>query len=187
MTARLRQRLQNGDLSSDPSETPDEDEPKIDGYVNADRTCRGWDSATTVVDPATNGHIVATAVVENSKLNRGLWGTATSCRDRVPADSPVQVNVFLNGTLGVYLDAALPGSIDQAKMLVSFEGTVGTEQQQRQVSFDFRVNFPQIEVRVPVSDGDIIASVGDGDALVLRGSNGTFSCSVESGGCGGPE
>ena len=43
------------------------------------------------------------------------------------------------------------------------------------------------EVRVPVADGDIIAEVGGGDHLVLRGSNGSFTCSIQDGGCGGPE
>jgi hypothetical protein len=186
-TRRLRTRLQDADLSTDPQETPDDDVPDIDGYVNVNRVCRGWDRLATTPDPATNGRVQGTATVRDGHLEEELWGTATSCRDRVPADSPLQVNVFVDGKLGIRLEAEVPDSLASAQLLVAFEGTVGSDEQQRQLSFDFRISFSRIEVRVPVADGDIIAAVGGGEQLVLRGSNGSFTCSVQSGGCGGPE
>jgi hypothetical protein len=50
------------------------------------------------------------------------------------------------------------------------------------LSFDFRVVYPQIEVRVPVADGDVIASVGL-DGVVFRGANGDFSCPLTQSTC----
>jgi hypothetical protein len=185
-TRGLRTRLQDADLSTDPQEPPDDDVPDIDGFLNVDRTCRGWDRQAVEPDRAANGHVLGTATVRDGHLEEALWGTATSCRDRVPADSPLQVNVFVDGKLGIHLEAEVPDSLANARLLVGFEGTVGSDEQQRQLSFDFRINFPNVEVRVPVADGDIIAAVGGGDQLVLRGSNGSFSCSIQSG-CGGPE
>jgi hypothetical protein len=188
LAARARSRLDTADLSHDPDETPDEDSSAdTDGYLNINRTCAGWDAQATVPDAPSNGTLTATATFENAKLDRALWATATSCRDRVPFNGRLQVNVFLDGKLGIYLEDELPQSINDARMLVGFEGTIGSDQRQRPLSFDFRINFPRIEVRVPVADGDIIAEVGGGDHLVLRGSNGSFTCSIQDGDCGGPQ
>jgi hypothetical protein len=183
----LRTRLEDADLSTDPQEPPDDDTPDVDGYLTVDRVCRGWDRRAVEPDVAANGHVQGTATVKDGHLEEALWGTATTCRDRIPADSPLQVNVFVDGKLGVHLEAEIPNSLADAQLLVGFDGTVGSEEQQRQLAFDFRVSFPKLEVRVPVADGDIIAEVGGGEQLVLRGSNGSFSCSVQNGGCGGPE
>ena len=188
LAARARSRLEEADLSQDPDETPDEDSSAdVDGYLNINRTCAGWDAQATVPDATSNGTLTMTATFENAKLNRALWATATSCRDRVPFNGQLQVKVFLDGKLGIYLEDELPQSINDARMLVGFEGTIGSDQRQRPLSFDFRINFPRIEVRVPVADGDIIAEAGGGDHLVLRGSNGSFTCSIQDGGCGGPQ
>ena len=49
-------------------------------------------------------------------------------------------------------------------------------------SIDFLIKDGQIQFRLPVSDGDIIVSVGL-TTLTLRGSNGTFTCEVGSHKC----
>ena len=187
LTRGLRARLQDADLSTDPQEAPDDSTPDIDGYLNVSRVCRGWDRTAVTPDPASNGQVQGTATVQDGHLEEALWGTASACRDRIPADSPLQVNVFVDGRLGIHLLAELPDSLTNAQLLVAFDGTAGSDEQQRQLSFDFRISFPRIEVRVPVADGDVIAAVGGGEQLVLRGSNGSFTCSVGTGGCGGPQ
>ena len=126
-TRRLRTRLQDADLATDPEEAPDDDVPDIDGYVNVNRVCRGWDRLATTPDPATNGQVQGTATVRDGHLEEELWGTASSCRDRVPADSALQVNVFVDGKLGILLEAEVPDSLASAQLLVAFEGTVGSE------------------------------------------------------------
>ena len=188
LAARVRSRLEAADLSQDPDETPDEDSSAdIDGYLNINRAARAGIAGHRPRCHQQRHADRAPPTYENAKLNRELWATATSCRDRVPFNGQLQVNVFLDGKLGIYLEDQLPQSINDARMLVGFEGTIGSDQRQRPLSFDFRINFPRIEVRVPVADGDIVAEVGGGDQLVLRGSNGSFTCSIQNGGCGGPQ
>lgn len=186
LTAGLRRRLQAADLSTDPQEIPEDTYPDVDGYVNVDRVCRGWDQQANTPDPASNGRVQGTVTVHNGKLDQALWATATTCRDRIPAGSPLQANVYLDGKLAIHLESELPDSVTNAQVLVGFEGTAGSEGEQRALSFDFRLDFPRLQVRVPVADGDIVAEVGSGEGLVLSGRNGSFTCNIQNGGCGGP-
>ena len=153
------------------------------GSVVVDRVCRGWDDTSTTPDAATNGSIQLTAVVDGSRLQRTVWGTASACRGRVDVANAATVHAFLDGTLAVYLEGPLPTSVTDADFIVGWSGTLGTEQAQTMMSFDFRIVYPQIEVRIPVADGDIIGSIG-ADGVSLRGSNGTFGCSLETFTCG---
>lgn len=172
----LRTRLEASGVSTGPDDRPSIDRTTIDATARLDRTCRGWDPASTTPDTA-NGSVQLFAKIEANALTRLLWGTASACRERIPVAGGVAVNPYVDGSLAIYLEGPLPTSLRDAHFIVAFDGTLGTERLgQTPVSFDFRVTGLQLEVRVPVPDGVIIGSGGLLE-VTLRGTNGTFSCS----------
>jgi hypothetical protein len=175
---RLRTRLLQSGLATDPVTTPEEDRPVIRGSVTLNRTCRGWDDTSTLPRPA-DGAVDATAVYQASTLQRVVWGTATDCKDRITVAGDLTAHTFLDGSYALYLLGPLTADPGQAAFVMGWNGTIGTEAAQADVAFDFRWVPPQLEVRIPVSDGNIIGSVGAG-GIFLRGSNGTFGCSLET-------
>jgi hypothetical protein len=46
----------------------------------------------------------------------------------------------------------------------------------------FRILYPRLEVSLSVSDGDIVVT-RDPNGFQMRGSNGTFICSIETDTC----
>lgn len=179
----LRGRLEESGVSTDPGAPPAIDRSTIDATARLDRTCRGWDDASTTPDPA-NGAVQLFAKVESNTLARLVWGSASACRDSVPVTDRAALHPYFDGTIAVYLEGPLPTSVRDARFIVAFDGTLGTERiEPRALSFDFRFDFPQLEVRVPVSDGVIIGAGGLNE-VSLRGTNGTFGCSRETRACG---
>jgi hypothetical protein len=179
---RLRERAQEGGLTPDPSTRPTEHAPRITGTVTITQTCRGWDPAVTIPNPA-DGTIQLVAQFDGSVLQRTILGTATNCRGRIDVPNGPSLNVFLNGSIALFLEGPLPANAEQATFLMAWSGTLGTPNAMADGSFDFRVVPPLLEVRIPVSDGDIIGAVGAG-GVTLRGANGTFGCSLQTFECG---
>jgi hypothetical protein len=178
LLASLRARLDGSGLPTDPVTTPRKHRPVIVGSVTLTRTCRGWDDALTTPDPA-NGTIDATGEYQSGMLQKIVWGTATMCRDRVDLPGNLTVHTFLDGSIALYLEGSLKSDPTQASYLAGWNGTIGTENATASVAFDFRVVPPQIEVRIPVADGDIIGSIG-ANMVTLRGANGTYGCSLQT-------
>jgi hypothetical protein len=185
LLASLRARVDGSGLPTDPVTEPRKNRPVIIGSVTLDRVCRGWDDTSTTPDPA-NGTITATGEYQSGMLQKVVWGTATTCRDRVSVTSNLTAHAYLDGSLAVYLEGALESDPAQASYLAGWNGTIGTDAGMTDVSFDFRVLPPQIEVRIPVADGDIIGSVG-ANMVTLRGANGTFGCSLQTFTCQLPQ
>jgi hypothetical protein len=176
----LRERLAMNGVATDPATGPkDANRFTLRGSVVVDRVCGGWDDTSTTPAPSTNGSIELTAVVDGSRLQRNVWGTASACRGRVDVANAATVHAFLDGTLAIFLGGPLPTSVTDADFIVAWSGMLGTEQAQAMVSFDFRIVYPQIEVRIPAADGNIIGSIG-ADGVSLRGNNGTFGCSSDT-------
>jgi hypothetical protein len=181
----LRGRLDGSGLPTDPVTTPRKNRPVIIGSVTLDRICRGWDDASTTPDPA-NGTIEITGEYQSGELQKVVWGTATTCRERVAVTSDLTVHTYLDGSLAVYLEGPLTSDPTQASYLAGWNGTIGTDTAMTSVMFDFRVLPPQLEVRIPVADGDIIGSIG-ANMVTLRGANGTFGCSLQTFTCQLPQ
>lgn len=180
---RLRTRLEDGGVPIDPTTPRKKHRAVIVGSVTIDRICRGWDDASTTPD-ASNGSLELVAQVEGSMLQRIIWGTATTCKGRVDVTNDVIIHPYVDGTIAVYLEGPLPDDANDAQFIMGWNGTLGTETTDlKSGSFDFRVINQQVEVRIPVADGDIIGSAGLNE-VSFRGSNGTFGCSVETGACG---
>jgi hypothetical protein len=175
----LRTRLRRGGL---PVDLAASDRPPYNAYARIDQTCRGWDERSTVPDPVANGRIELTAEVRATQIERTIWGSAAACRGRVDIADAASVHAYLDGTLGVYLFGPLPRRASEARFLVQLQGTLGTEQRQAPADLDFRVLYPQVEVRVAVPDGHVIGVVSGG-GVTLRDSNGVFDCSLETDTC----
>jgi hypothetical protein len=183
----VRQRLVANGLATDPAARPNKPQrPVIIGSVTVTRTCRGWDDTSTTPDPA-NGSIELTAEYQSSILQAVVWGTATSCHERIDVTNNVTVHPFFDGSVAVYLEGPIQTDPTQSSFLVGWNGTIGTEMTgQASASFDFRVVPPNVEVRLSVPDGHIIGSVG-ANGVQLRGTNGTFGCSLQTFTCSIPQ
>jgi hypothetical protein len=180
--ASLRQREEANGLPVIPSATRPANKPKVDGFLRVTRTCRGWNDASTTPDPA-NGQMVILAVVRDRDLKSALSATATTCKDRVQvASTNVFVHPYVDGVLNIGLEGPLPRTIAETNMVVQTDATLGNEARTARLSFTFRVIYPTVEVAVPVNDGQIIVSRNP-NGFEMRGSNGTFTCSIETGTC----
>jgi hypothetical protein len=181
----LRARLVANGLATDPLTTPKRHHPVIIGFVTADRTCRGWDDTSTTPNAA-DGTFVLTATYQHSMLQRAIFGPAMACHDRITVTDNTMVHVFFDGSIGLFLEGPLATDPTQTKFLMTFSGTIGTENAQGAADFDFRVIPPQVEVRVPVADGNVIGSFGLNE-VTLRGKNGTYGCSLVTFTCALPQ
>ena len=143
----------------------------------------GWDDTSTTPNAA-DGSLQLTAEYQASVLQRTVWGTATACHGRVDVANSATVHAFLDGAIAVYLEGPLPTDASQVDFIMGWSGTIGLENgAQTSGSFDFRIVSPQIEVRIAVPDGHIIGSVGTNE-VSLRGTNGTYGCSLQTFSCG---
>ena len=123
------------------------------------------------------------AVVRDRELQKGLEATATTCRGRVQvANTKVYVHPYVDGKLVLALEGPLPKTIDETRIVVQMDATLGNDTHTAKLSFAFHVIYPRLEVSVPVSDGQIVVT-RNADGFEMRGSNGTFTCSIESGTC----
>jgi hypothetical protein len=153
----LRKRVVENHLLPSPDLAPDPDKPEVDGYLRVHRICKGWDDASTTPDAAS--------------------GTLDML-----GQTQVFVHPFLDGPLVLALEGALPETAAQTRAVVQLDATLGVENRTSRLSFAFRILEGRLEVAVPVSDGQIVVA-RDPNGFQMRGSNGTFTCSIETGTC----
>ena len=183
LLTRLRARLDDGSLPTDPTSEPKAQRAQLTLVANVHRICAGWEDPASPPDEATNGAIDLTAIVDTGRLNPEAWATATACRVRFPPAgsggviglAPI-VNATLDGTLIVYLLAPVPPTAADAHYLVAFSGSITTGDQTRSASFDFEVDGTSVKFRVPAGGGDAIVTVGT--TLGIQGANASFSCDL---------
>ena len=87
LLTRLRARLDDGSVDSDPTSEPKAHRAQLTLVANIHRICAGWEDPASAPDEATNGAIDLTAIVDTGQLNPEAWATATACRVRFPAAS----------------------------------------------------------------------------------------------------
>lgn len=184
LLVRLRTRLDNGSLPTDPSAEPKARRAQVTAIVEIQRICVGWDNPASAPDQATNGLLDLTAIVDTGKINAEAWATASACRVRFPAAdnsgaivvTPSVVQATLDGTLIIYLLAPLPADPSQASFLLTFNGSISIGDQMESASFDFEVVNKSVRFRVPANGGDAIVTVGT--TLGIQGANAGFSCDL---------
>ena len=183
---RLRQRFEAGGMPADPAAPTDSDRADMTAVIDLTHVCTGWDDPLSPPNMPENGSLQLTAIVEKTRLQRQLWGTASACRwrlDPVEATERVSsVEAFVDGTLILYLYGPLPQAWVDADFLLRFTGQLGRQDQVRERDFDFRFVDGVVELRHPVEDGEIIVGIGL-TTLTLRGSNATVTCDLITRSC----
>jgi hypothetical protein len=179
----LRRRLEANELGVAPDTPPPDDKVAVDAYLLIHRICQGWNDASVSPDPA-NGTFELVGVVRHSRLERAMAMTASACKARVPVgDGPI-AHIYLDGKLGLYLDQSVPRTTGETHFVGLLDGTIGNEARRWPVSIAFRVIHPRLEVAIPGEGGEgEIVVTRNADGLELRGSNGTFTCSLETATC----
>lgn len=178
---RLRSRLADSGLSTDPTETANHDTQSIDAVLTIMQICKGWADPIGPVDAAQNGSFQFTAVVEDGRVRQTMGGTASMCDARlqptnnVVLSTIIDIKAFLDGTLNLYLYSGLPTSVADTDVLVQVMGQIGTMGSIVSGSFDFHLIYPNVEVSLTRPDGNIIVSVGL-SGVTLRGQNATYQC-----------
>jgi hypothetical protein len=172
----------SSDDDSDEDSDVDSDDRRLDAYGRITRVCQGWDPGSTTPNPGRDGELVLTATIDDGRLGRTVWGTATRCRERVAVTAERSANALLSGAVAVYLADGLPARVEEAAFVVRFAGAIGTDERQVDLPFDFLFRYPDVELRLPGRDGDVIAGVGP-ETISLRGRNGVVTCARETGAC----
>lgn len=187
---RLRERFDVGGLPLDPTAASvDPDRPTIIALIDLVQVCSGWSVPPGPPNEAENGSVQLFAKVDNTRLRRELWGTASNCRWRIsPRNGLAQVvtspalNAAINGSILISLYAPLPKEEADAAYFMTFAGELGRGEELRPLSFDFRVINRQIEIRETVDDGEVIVGRGLGTVSV-RGQNASYTCDLATLAC----
>jgi len=176
---RLRQRFAAGGMPADPAAPKDSDRADMTAVIDLTHVCTGWDDPQGPPNMTENGTLQLTAIVEKTRLQRQLWGTASACRWRLDPVENTEVDpvpqAFVDGTLILYLYGPLPQAWVDADFLLRFTGQLGRQDQVREREFDFRFVDGVVELRHPVADGEIIVGIGL-TTFTLRASNATYTC-----------
>jgi hypothetical protein len=187
---RLRERLDDNGLPSDPGVNANLNHPRIDASVRVTQTCLGWDNPPGPANAPANGTISLTAVAENSVLRRALVASASNCRARVQptnqiiADNVPDLEVFVDGAVGLYFYGPVPTTVAETHVLVQLMGQVGTSTGGTSSGeLDFVIDYPQVEVSLDRPDGNIILEVGL-DGVAIRAANATYRCDAALQTCG---
>ena len=182
LLGRLDQRLNESGLASDPAVTFDDDRPIIDAVATVNHICRGWQDPPGPPDAAANGSLNLTAVVEDGRLQRAAWATASNCHARVLPVGQMAFDGFLDGSVVVYLLGPPSGEVSTARFLFYMNGTIGVAGRMTSGSFDFRIIDGQLEFRLQQPDGDVVVSVGL-TTLTIRDRNALYSCDLVARSC----
>jgi hypothetical protein len=178
------ERIQGSGLPTNPDASVEFHHFTLSAVVDLQRICAGWDSPPGPPNAAANGTIDATAIVENGRLDAEVWGTAIACKiDLTSLNGALSGNGTLDGALILLLLGPLPTSVSNARFLFTFSGKIAIANQMLNSSIDFRIFDGRLDLRVPVSNGDIVAELGSGSSVTLRGSNGTFLCDLTALSC----
>ena len=147
----------------------------IDALLRVRRVCNGLTDDSAPADPARNGQLDLRAVVRGNKLQPTVWGsTIGRCIETVTVEGHAE-RLFFDGGLTLH-----PHGKDDATVLVRVDGRVGVRDHELASAFDFRlVNRESVELRARARGGWIVFYLSP-DRFGVRGSNGDFTCSLES-------
>jgi hypothetical protein len=191
----VQDRLNASEFPDNPGILAHPRRPRLEAVANVQTNCLGWgvattdggaavgpdggatDAGATSPDGGANGSVNLTAVVSDTNLQRNVWGTASACKAQISVSDRLglSVNAFLDGSIGVFLQGAVPDNDQDAQFVAVLNGQFGTESNIASTTIDFRVVNSTIEYRHPVSDGFVIVAVGT-QTVTIRAANGTFVC-----------
>lgn len=163
-----------------------------DGYAVISRICRGWDPNQQNTPDQSNGRTELTINFTESGIDPVIWGEMRRCKF-LQAESQIQLGDNQSGSFRVYVGEGLsldnPANFTEG-LLFSLTSPVTIDDSTQEVDTDFRVLPPSeegdenlFEIRVPLTDGDLIMIVGSNGLISVRAANGTFTCNQGEGTC----
>ena len=84
LLVRLRTRLDDGSLPTDPAAEPKPRRAQITAVAELHRICVGWDNPASAPDEATNGAIDLTAIIDTGKINPEAWSRPAPAASAFP-------------------------------------------------------------------------------------------------------
>jgi len=187
----------NTEAESEPQSHPqgvdvDDGTIRIDGegFVIVERICGGWEAEPSP-DPA-NGHLTLNVNVTDLTVDPVIWGTAATCRysqEGVPIELAAGSRRDV-GDLRIFVGNNL--SLEQLgadRVIIDVDVTAGIDPEgvgsREPVDIDLAFT-PEplgIEVRVAVTDGDVVVLTTEEGIVGVRAANGLFTCDVTTGEC----
>jgi hypothetical protein len=160
---------------------------EAEGYLLVTRICDGW--GVEPVPDATNGVLRLTLGFTELGLDAVTWGDVESCKYRFESDQ-----VLLRGPEAAspgslrlhFFDAPVPfAAIARTLVLFDLDLVAEIDGEALDASFDYRLDAAagDLDVRVPVADGDVIARVSASGDIGVRAKNGDFLCDEATGTC----
>jgi hypothetical protein len=167
-TGQSRQRLESGEA-----------------YLIATRICAGF-GPEPVPDRKANGAITLNMGLTGDSLDSVLWGAFQDCKYLV-GESEVRLAGagVTPGTYAVYVgDGVKLKDFTVSKVLLQLSLWAEVDGEGELVELDFYLDLEtrDLELRVPLEDGYVIAQAG-ASLLGVRASNGDFVCDAEARSC----
>lgn len=158
-----------------------------EGFGRVTRICDGWSSQPTP-DAAANGSLSMTITFSELTVDPVVWGNADRCKlllgtrrvqlDRVAPDGPPNVGIHLGGALA-------PADIGTLPVVIALAAHAQIDDLEIGGTFAVRLSpgAQTLELAVPVTDGNVVVTVGGKELVGVRDKNGTFGC--DASGCRG--
>jgi hypothetical protein len=155
------------------------------GYLSVTRICDGWATSPSP-DPA-NGTLGLTVGFTQQGIDPVIWGGFERCLYRVGQSQILLANApGPDAGVRAYVGAALSFSaITASPIIVALGVHAELDGSAEDAVFDVRLGGPSgpVELRIPATGGQVIASVAADQSLSFRAANGTFSCDLPTKTC----
>lgn len=175
----------NADAGADAGKAVDLPQFEGDGYVTVTRICGGWGNDKP--DKA-NGSMRFTMTFTEQGPDPVVWGTFSDCMYSY-GGVDLEVGAGKDGQTGqVSADFGTGLSFsgyDGSPVLFNASLLVQVDGQQQTIDFDFRITpaTRELDLRMPVQDGDVIIELSTAGFLGIRAKNGVFTCDASTNTC----
>jgi len=162
-----------------------------DAFVVLTRICDGWGDEP-VADPA-NGNLAFNVNLSDTGVDPVVWATASKCR-YVFEGSAIELDAGARSDVGdIRVFVGLVPSVDElseAPLIVSLDLRAQIDALGSSVAVQFDVDFAtqpssdELAIRVPTSQGDLIAILSGSEQLIaVEAAGGRFVCDAVSATC----
>jgi hypothetical protein len=158
-----------------------------DGFGRVTRICDGWGPEPTPDDPA-NGHLALTFTFDVTHIDPVVWGNAERCLyslagkrlrlDRGSSADDLRLYVGEHTTVEALTTTPLVLALDVT-------ATIDDKPVASKLAARFVYKTAEVELLVPVTDGDVVVTVSGNDVRRVRAKNGTFDCDAATKVCKG--
>lgn len=156
-----------------------------EGFLELTRICDGW-GPQPVADEA-NGSLRLNVNVTDLQVDPVIWLTASDCR-YLEGDVPILLGAGSRrdvGDLRIFVGNNLRvGDLGTEPMIIDVDVTAGVDPDgggtTEGIDFDIKLSpaAALVEIRVPLSTGDIIVGTSASTIVQIRAINGLFDCDM---------